>query len=616
MIAIDQICPGPIGVCRLDPGVSLILLPNEVFMPDFDMLIRGGIVVDGTQVPRYRADLGIKDGKIAKIGRLNRCSAAKELDASGLIVAPGAIDLHTHYDAPLHWDPYCTIGGWHGVTTNMIGNCGFGFAPVRAKDIERSMLTMQRNEAIPVAPMRETMPFDWETLPQWMDHLDRMDLGVNIAQLVPVSPLVAYVMGGFDEAKSASSGTYDSLQPNENQMQELLRLLDEALRAGALGWSAQRLNPKIALQTDFDGSPMVSDVLTDAFYLRFAEAMSSHPFGFIQFTQISGDFHTGVKNDFHFNVDLARKSFRPVLYNAIAINDKYTETFRNQLKWLDEANREGIRVFAQCQTVRMPMTFSLEEWNFFDNNPLWRQATVGNVPERIEKLSNPDTRAKMRTDYDRKIPGNQPGELICGDFEDLILQFTFTEAQKKFEGMSIGQISKQTGKHPVDVMLDVSLADGLRSMWDSPKLNENPEYLRDLMKNPATVAGMSDGGAHTKFVTTGIWPTDLLTFVCRDNEMISLEEAHNRLSGMPAWVAGITDRGVLREGYAADLMIYDFENLGAGPVEIANDVPCGEWRRIQKAEGYRWILVNGEVTFEDGKCTQAKPGALLRGGSA
>ena len=164
-------------------------------MAEFDVLIKDGIIVDGTRMPRFRGDLGIKNGKIAKIGQLNTGDAAKVLDASGLIVAPGFIDVHTHYDAQIHWDPYCTIGGWHGVTSLTIGNCGFGFAPVHPKDAERAMLALSRNEAIPLDPMKQTMSFDWETFPQWMDHLDRLPLGVNLSHLVPVSPLVAYAMG-------------------------------------------------------------------------------------------------------------------------------------------------------------------------------------------------------------------------------------------------------------------------------------------------------------------------------------------------------------------------------------------------------------------------------------
>ena len=174
-------------------------------MAEFDTVIRGGTIVDGTLVPPYKADIGIKNGKIVKIGRLNSSDGKQVLDASGLIVAPGVIDLHCHYDAPIHWDPTCSIGSWHGVTSVTNGNCGFGFAPVQHKDADRSMLSMERNEAIPYEAMKATMPFSWETFPQWMNHIDRLPKAVNMMQLVPVTPLVSYVMGGWDEAEEPAA---------------------------------------------------------------------------------------------------------------------------------------------------------------------------------------------------------------------------------------------------------------------------------------------------------------------------------------------------------------------------------------------------------------------------
>jgi N-acyl-D-amino-acid deacylase len=188
-------------------------------MPQFDTIIKNGTIVDGTRVPRYKADVGIKNGKIAQIGRLTASDATNVRDATGLIVAPGFIDLHCHYDAQLHWDPYCTMGSWHGVTSVTNGNCGFSFAPVHAKDAERAMRSMERNEAIPFRTMQASMAFDWETFPQWMDHIDRLPLGINISQLVPVTPLVAYAMGGFVEAKKRL--------PNEQEVTKVVQLFHE-----------------------------------------------------------------------------------------------------------------------------------------------------------------------------------------------------------------------------------------------------------------------------------------------------------------------------------------------------------------------------------------------------
>jgi N-acyl-D-amino-acid deacylase len=579
-------------------------------MAEFDTLIRGGIIVDGTRMPRYRADVGIKDGKIAKIGNLKNAGATKVLDAHGLIVAPGAVDLHTHYDAQIHWDPYCTIGSWHGVTSVTIGNCGFGFAPVHPKDAERAMLSLARNEAIPIEPMKQTMSFDWQTFPQWMDHLDRLPLGVNLSHLVPVTPLVAYVMGGWNEAKSR--------QPNEREMVEVVRLLNEALDAGAVGWGAQRLFPDslASVQRDYDGTPMVSDILSDEFYLTLARALGERDRGCIQYTQVSASLHDptrGPQYDFAFNVKLGEVSGRPILFNAVAINDKFPEVFRSQLKWLQEANDRGIRVFGQAASVRIPFTFTFEDWNLFDHSDVWREATLGTVEEKKAKLANPEIRRKMKAEYDS---GAVPIDLF-GDITTFIAKkVRRRDLEEKYEGLSVAQIAELDHKHVLDAMLDLSVADDLRTQWRTPLLNVNTEYARELMTSPYTLAGVSDGGAHMKFITSGIWPTDLLTWMVRDAGILTLEEAHNRLSGMPAWAAGFKDRGYVREGQAADLMVYDLNRLTIGPVEIVEDLPAGEWRRVQRAEGYRWIMVNGQVTFEEGRCTGATPGGLLRFGQA
>jgi N-acyl-D-aspartate/D-glutamate deacylase len=579
-------------------------------MAEFDVLIKGGTVVDGTRVPRYRADIGIKNGKITKIGRLKSNDATQVLDATGLMVAPGAIDLHTHYDAQIHWDPYCSIGSWHGVTSVTIGNCGFGFAPVHPKDAERAMLALSRNEAIPLEPMKVTMPFDWETFPQWLDHLDRIPLGINLSQLVPVTPLVAYAMGGFQEAKKRL--------PNEKEMGEIVRLFHEATDAGAVGWGAQRLMPDsfVSVQRDYDGTPMISDVLPDEFYLTMAKALGERSEGFIQYTQVSAridDPNRGPQYDFAFNVRLAEESGRPVLFNAVAVNDQYPEVYRSQLRWLAEANAKGVRVFGQGATVRLPLVLTFEDWNLFDNSPTWREATLGTVEEKKAKLANSDIRRKMKEEYDL---GKMPIDLF-GDLPVYIAKKVHRpDLKEKYEGLSVGQIAEMENKHVIDAMLDLSVADNLKTEWRTPVLNQSVENSKELMSSPYILAGVSDGGAHMKFITAGIYPTDMLTWMVRDTGFLPLEEAHFRLSGLPAWAAGFKDRGCLREGLAADVVVYDLNKLNILPTEIVYDLPTGDWRRVQKAEGYRWIMVNGQTIFEDGKCTGATPGRLLRHGQA
>ncbi|TMB19175.1 MAG: aminoacylase, partial [Deltaproteobacteria bacterium] len=237
-------------------------------MADFDVVLRGGIVIDGTQAQRYQADVGIRNGRIARIGRLRATDGRRVLDAEGMIVAPGVIDLHTHYDAQLFWDPYLTLSGWHGVTSVVIGNCGFGFAPMRPEMRERAMLTMTRVEAIPYESMKRGLPWDWVTYPEFLDSVDRAPKALNVLPYVPIAPLLSWVLG-FERAKAG-------VMPTDAEHQELRRLLHQAMDAGGCGWSAQRLHPDGpgAVQRDYDGGPMVTDVMHDATALHLAEVLA------------------------------------------------------------------------------------------------------------------------------------------------------------------------------------------------------------------------------------------------------------------------------------------------------------------------------------------------------
>jgi N-acyl-D-aspartate/D-glutamate deacylase len=321
----------------------------------------------------------------------------------------------------------------------------------------------------------------------------------------------------------------------------------------------------------------------------------------------------GPKYDFDFNARLSEESGRPVLYNAIAINDKYPEMFRSQLKWVEEANAKGIQVFAQTASrLATYLSFTFEDWNLFDNSPVWREATLGTLEEKRAKLANSDIRRAIREEYDS---GTVPIE-IFGEVPNYTLIATQRAENKKYEGMTVKEIAQRENKHVLDAMLDISVADGLKAEWRTDIINKNENYVREVLNSPYTVPGVSDGGAHLKFIVAGAYPTELLTWMVRDANLITLEEAHFRLSTLPAWSAGFQDRGVLREGLAADIVIYDLANLKSGPWEVLHDLPANEWRRVVKPEGYRWIMVNGGVTFEDGKCTGATTGRLLRHGRA
>ena len=563
-------------------------------MADFDLVIRDGMIVDGTRMPRFRGDLGIKNGRIAKIGRLRSSDGAKVVDASGMIVAPGVVDLHTHYDAQLFWDPSCSISSWHGVTSIVIGNCGFGFAPVHADGRERAMLTMTRVEAIPYASMKAGMPWDWVTFPEFLDSIDRHPKTLNILPYVPVSPLLTYVMG-LENAKSRP--------PTETEEREICRLLDEAMDAGACGWSAQRLDPNgpACVQRDFDGTPMVSDLMADETCLALARVLARRNEGFVQMTLVSTD----PMHDMNHFEQLAQISGRPVLYNVVQPRDSRPMVHRQTIEWLESCRNRGIPVYGQAVTVDTGMAFTFIDWNLFDECQAWCDATTGTREDRVNKLGDPSRREALRS----KMPF-----VITDQFDQIFVSQVERDDMKDNEGLTLRELSERTGKHPVDAMLDLAVADDLRTEFYAPGPNQNMDFMKEMLDYPYLIPGVSDGGAHTKFFTGGQYPTEFLANLVRERGMLSLEDAHWRLSALPAMCAGFRDRGTLREGAPADVIVYDLDKLAVGPMEKVYDLPGGEWRRIRKANGYQAIVVNGEVTMSDGLATGATSGRLLRHG--
>ncbi|TMB02622.1 MAG: aminoacylase, partial [Deltaproteobacteria bacterium] len=423
-------------------------------MADFDLVIKDGIVIDGTRSQRYRADVGIRAGRIAALGRLKTTDAVRALDAGGMIVAPGFIDLHTHYDAQLFWDPYLTLSGWHGVTSVVIGNCGFGFAPMRPEMRERAMLTMTRVEAIPHESMRRGLPWDWVTYPEFLDSVERRPKALNVLPYVPVAPLLVWVLG-FERAKAGEI-------PTEAEHRELRRLLHEGMDAGGCGWSAQRLHPDGpgAVQRDYDGGPMVTDIMHDETALQLAEVLAERNHGFMQMALATAD----GAHDFAHIEQLAEVSGRPILYNVVQSFVRFPEAHRGLISWLDSCRQRGVRVYGQGVTTTAAFTFTFEDWNLFDDDAAWVEATVGTIDERKRKLADPARRPRLRA-YDSGI--------VTVPIAQTVVLDCFTPATKPFENLTIAEVAERTGKHPVDAMLDIAVADDLRTVFYAEPANVN-----------------------------------------------------------------------------------------------------------------------------------------------
>ena len=604
-------------------------------MPEFDKIIRNGTIIDGTGgMPAYRGDIAIKNGKIAMISGRILGSAKEELDATGCIVAPGAIDLHNHYDLQLNWDPYATMSGWHGVTSVAIGQCGFGFAPCKPEDREAAMRLLTRIEAIPLKTMELGLSWDWETFPQWMDALAKKPLGVNVGALVPFNPLRLYVMGLNDSRERVNA-----TEKETKQMQAIVR---ESMEAGAFGWSSM----KTLLNRPDDGRFIPSQVASNEEYLALAETMAEFGIGSIGWTRgqaerplppgepdlmggagIEANAATGLQFDpvegdvrgegrDNFLIQMAKASGRPLNYGGVSYSEANPERYKEQLAYLERAHKEGANLFAQASGVQVSPVFELAEYNGFDALPNWIDPFIGTPEERIAKLNTPGVRDKMKQDVGGEWTGIGGTADVAANWSKMRVVEVRKDSNLKYEGMNIAELAEATGKHPMDAMLDLALDEDLKTEFSTdPTTGTDPEAMKEILNHPYTHPCISDGGAHVRYLTVGIWPVNFLTMWARDHEAMSLEKAHYKMSGLPAFIAGFTDRGVLREGFAADIIVYDLDKLGLqydSPI-YDDDFPGGERRLIQKAKGIRFTVVNGEVTFTEGTvCTDATPGKLLR----
>ncbi len=576
-------------------------------MAEYDLIIRNGTIVDGTRIPAYRGDIAIRAGRIVAMGRV-RGDAARVIDATGLIVAPGFVDLHTHYDACLSggtkWDPYATISGWHGVTTVAIGNCGFGFAPVRPQDRERAMRRMERTENIPLSCMEAGMRWDWVTFPEFLDSLDRGAMGVNAASMVPYIPVRAWVLGN----EASRDPAY---RPDADELAEIRHLLREGLEAGGFGFSGTFS----MANRDFDGGYLPTHVASREEFLAMAALVGEYNRGSIEWTVGASLQGLGME----FFLDMAKASGRPVNWNAVAHNPSDPEAYRVVLRWTERANREA-QVYPVNTCVPLDYEFTLETIGLFDQLPAWNEATVGTVEERKAKLADPGRRAALIRDTEgdagfglARSKDGEAGQISMFKWDGVFIDTVALRKNKPLTGLTLAELARQQGKHPVDAMLDLAVEEGLKTEFAMPGFtNTDDEAVGEIVRHPLTLVGSSDGGAHTKFLTSGRYPTHFLSHLVRDQRVMPLEEAHWRLSTMIAWAIGIRDRGWLREGMPADIVVYDLDNLRMKPMETVRDLPDGDWRRVQKAEGYRYILVNGQITFEDNRCTGALPGKVLR----
>jgi N-acyl-D-aspartate/D-glutamate deacylase len=564
---------------------------------DYELVIRGGTVIDGTGSPRFTGDIAVRDGRVVEVGKVAG-RGVREIDASGLIVAPGIVDLHTHYDAQLHWDPYCTASGWHGTTTVMLANCGFGFAPVRPGASERYMRMMENTEQVPYDCMASTMPWTWETFPQWFDHLRRLPKGVNVATYLPLNAVLSYVIGP-DEAKTRPA--------TEAERAQMRQILNEAMDAGAAGFSFSYLGGEGNTHVDHDQTPMPTDIMAKDEAYNLADVLRERGDGVIQvLSELPGSYKERA-----FSEELARRSGRPVYHNILVADGAHPEQHRSALAWLDEVAAKGLEVWCQGFTFRKPLEITPMHYNNWDSFPLFRRLSAAHTrEEKVALVSSPEYREQFLREYDPENSREWSGPL-----ENYVLvEDGGSETFKPFVGRSVVDIAGELGRNPGQCFLDILQDSNMGAGFITPGTGSDTESICELLRHPRVLAGTSDGGAHSKHGNGGYWSTQMLVDLGRDSGAMSLEELHHVLSARSARAAGFTDRGLLTVGSYADLIIYDLEKLNRTPelrYEVVHDLPGGDWRKVKRPVGIRYIAVNGQVTFEDGVETGATPGVMV-----
>lgn len=574
-------------------------------MTSFDTIISGGRIVDGTGCPAYFADIGIIDGRIAAIGRLANHSADVTIDARGKIVAPGHVAQHAHYDVAIFWDPYLSNSGENGVTTVVNANCGFGVAPARTADRERTMNMLETTEQIPVSHQRTALPWDWETFPEYLTRVQNLPKGLNVLTYLPVNPLLVYVMG-VDAAKTR--------RPTPAEISEIHRIINQAMDAGAIGISLSSMGAEGNTHLDCDGTPMPTDVLDHSAILDICRALIERGEGVIQLLS-----HLVIYGDRTLTerlLELAKGSGVCVVHNAFITSDLIPDMIDKDLAWLDEQRARGYDVTANAFLHRGWIEAGVRQLDVACGmlTAVRKIAACKTDDDVLRLIADPAYQRTFAIEYETRGPTNGANGLEG----QIIIQIGEDPDLAPYLNRTLGSVAREQDRNVVEVMLDLAAKSNLSLQMRSPQISsKDPRQAARMLSHRAVVVGGSDGGAHTKSFGMGHVPTDLLIWLVRENKLMTLEDMHHHMSLKPAHAVQLKDRGALLPGFWADVLIYELDNLyfDTGRYEIIYDMPNGDWRRKGRAGGYDYILVNGVVTHRQDNPTGAIPGRLVDIGS-
>jgi N-acyl-D-amino-acid deacylase len=563
----------------------------------YDLVIKNGTLIDGSGLPRFRADVGVRHGRIAAIGRI-RERADEVIDADGLVVAPGFIDGHTHMDAQIFWDPLGTCSCWHGITSVVMGNCGFTLAPCAESDKHLVVRNLERAEDISGAAMAAGIEWRWTTFPEWLDCLESLPKGINYASYLGHSALRTYVMGerAFDQAAT------------EQELAAMERELRDAIRAGAMGFTTSR-SP---IHETPDGRPVASRLAAWDEIRRLVGVMGEMNAGIFE---LAGEAVGRELSDpaafraYHERLrDLAVETGRPVTFGNFSRLEA-REVWRHYMSLLDETAAAGGRMFAQVHSRGLDVLLSFKTQMPFDNLPAWKPFRALPLAEQQAGLRDPATRRRLiegtREQPDRRALGTEARPF---PYEWIFVYDTVAGPHR-----TVAQIARERSVDPAEVMIDLALETDFERFFVHPVANEMQDDVLEMMRHPRAVVTFSDSGAHVSQIIDSSLQTHLLSHWVRRRQVFSLEQAVRMLTLVPATLWSFADRGLVREGFAADLVVFDPDTIAPEMPEVAHDLPGGARRLVQRARGIAATVVNGEMLLRDGKHTGALPGRLLRG---
>lgn len=558
----------------------------------FDLLVKNGMIVDGSGLPRFRGDVAVKDGKIVEIGRLDGAAAKETLDAEGHVVSPGFVDGHTHMDAQIFWDPIGTSSCYQGVTSVVMGNCGFTLAPCREAEADLVFRNLERAEDISRAAMLAGIKWQWETFPQLLDVMDALPKGINYAGYVGHCALRTYVMGqrAFTDAAT------------DEDMKAMIHHTREAIAAGAHGFSTTR---SVNHQTS-DDKPVASRLATWGEFETLVKSMGG---GMVEVAgEPTGAISDKARTYYEGLSKLAIESGRPITFGLFNRRNN-PGGWRSTFEIIERTARQGGRMFAQVHSRALSVLLSFETHTPFDKWEMWRDMRKLPLAEQKKWLLDADKRRQLVEIASRPYDGP-----VVRGTEARPPEWDYVYAMTDMRGphKSMAELARQRNTHPVELMIDMALERDMKFFMMQPDANENQTEALELMKHPRSVVTFSDSGAHVSQIMDASLQTHLLSHWVRDKQAFTLEEAVKMLTCDNATQFGFHDRGLLREGMAADIVVFDPDTVGPRMPEVVTDLPAQAKRLRQKADGMRATIVNGQVVLRDNEPTGHNPGRLLR----